>query len=128
MSSEEERQTKALEGIERYMKDLVRVFTAVNQNLVEMAKIVEGPSPAWAKSEDRPTTLGEAFRTPYKKEDEQDSEEVLTADGWMKKLHRWWNYTAVGNFDELKITQVEFFNYMNMHGTEMTNQIPPEKR
>lgn len=37
----EDRQTRALEGIKNYMGDLVRVFTAVNQNLVEFGKLIK---------------------------------------------------------------------------------------
>lgn len=50
-----ERQARALEGIKSYMHDLVKVFTAVNQNLVTFAKLVqenqEGPSPDLAQKE-----------------------------------------------------------------------------
>jgi hypothetical protein len=36
----DDRQTRALEGIKGYLGDLVKVMTAVNQNMAEFAKIV----------------------------------------------------------------------------------------
>jgi hypothetical protein len=54
--SSEEQKTRAIIGIKGYLGDLVKVLTAVNENLVELGQIVkesaEGPSPAWAKKED----------------------------------------------------------------------------
>lgn len=40
MSSDETRQAKALEGIERYVKQLVPIFETINTNLVEFAKLI----------------------------------------------------------------------------------------
>lgn len=41
MSTAEERQAKALENIAHYLKGLVPVISAINQNLVDFAKTIE---------------------------------------------------------------------------------------
>lgn len=54
MSNSDERQVRALESIKGYMQDLVKVMTAVNENLVEFSKIYKDTlpePPAWAKKE-----------------------------------------------------------------------------
>lgn len=48
MPNEEARMAKALEGIERHNKELVRVFAALNENLVAVAKLFS----TWLAEED----------------------------------------------------------------------------
>jgi hypothetical protein len=54
MTSEEQK-TRALIGIKGYLGDLVKVMTAINENLAELGKIIkegaEGPSPAWTRED-----------------------------------------------------------------------------
>lgn len=104
MPSEEVRKANALAGIERHLKDLVRIMTAVNQNLVTFAKIV-----------------GE-----NKKQVDSETEKVLTAQEWMNELGRFWNYSARGNFEELKLTKEEFLHAMSTNGTEVFERAPKE--
>lgn len=47
---------------------------------------------------------------------------------WMNHLHRYWNYTADDDFEELNMSEIEFLQYMARQGTEVTDQIPKEKR
>lgn len=54
MPNAAERQARALESIKGYMHDLVKVMTAVNENLVEFSKIYKDTLPEppdWAKKE-----------------------------------------------------------------------------
>lgn len=47
MPNAAERQARALEGINRYMKDLVEVMTVINQNLVEFTKYLKESDEAY---------------------------------------------------------------------------------
>jgi hypothetical protein len=58
----DDRQTRALEGIKGYLGDLVKVMTAVNQNMVEFGKIlkdrVDNEPNVWGPLEEHTTRNG----------------------------------------------------------------------
>jgi hypothetical protein len=98
MPSAEERKVHHLANIGNYLHDLVVVMKEINRNLEDLAKIA-------------------------KELNETEQVKVLRPEEWMNELKRWWNYNAVGNINEMKLTETEFFSYMNQHGTEVTAQV-----
>ena len=142
MPTTEDRQTKALEDMARSQKEMVKIWTALNENFARVAKmLIVGMERVEAEanptvSDDIQAHLEKDIRDREEQAEFEKSalgtesdEELLTPEEWMNKLRRWWNYESVDNMDEMKLTKVEFLTYMqNTRSTEVTSQIPEHIR
>jgi len=106
----QDRQARALEGIERHAHVMSKDLSDISNLMVEFRAILQEAMDACDK-----------FNQSTRDEDEK----MLTPGDWMNYLKRWWNYESIGNMDQLKLTKKEFLSYMQRtKSTEVTGQVP----
>jgi len=110
--NEEARQAKALEGIERYVKQLVPIFKTINQNLVDFAKIAQT---------NEKNALEELNKHLAPEGYEFKKDTILTPKEWQDRLGRHWKYKDGAKLvdPEHKITAEQFFYLMQEFGVEV---------
>jgi len=108
VTSDEHRQAVALESVANSLRQVVRVLTTMNENLVVAARDLEAMGKKAVFDPDNDIVL-------------------FTPRGWMNALQRWWEYEVEGNMADGLLTQSEFFDLMSRKGTEITTNPAPTK-
>lgn len=121
MASNDDRQTRAIESMEKSAKEMVRVMATLNANFVMAFTFMKEQIEKDQADTDRLIENLNKVTPPKVAEDEK----MLTPLQWMNELKRWWDYEPSGNMDQMKLSKQEFLTYMqNSHGTEVTGQVP----
>jgi hypothetical protein len=106
----QDRQARALEGIERHAHVMSKDLSDISNLMVEFRAILQEAMDAFDK-----------FNQSTRDEDEK----LLTPRDWMDYLRRWWNYESIDSMEERKLSKKEFFSYMQKtKSIEVTKQIP----